>query len=633
MSRPARAGWLLVHPRGILLLFLLLASPFTLSAQDDDGIVVGRLTFIGIESISESRLRAVLATRQGSRLPWGPRHYFDRGRFEADLKRIAAFYADRGYPDARIAGFDVDLDAERNRVDVTVTVDEGEPVIVAAVLFSGFHVIPDARVARLSEQAALDVGRPRDRQLVLATLEMAVNELREHGYPYARVSTDEAAVAGDRSVRVVFVAEPGPIAHFDAVEIVGNETVSRRVIERQLTYRPGDLYRRSAVQISQRRLYGMALFEFVNIEAIDPDLQSPQVRTRVTVAEGDHQRFNIGVGYGTEEKARVDGEYQHVNFFGGARSAGVHGRWSSLDRGVRFDFLQPYFFTHRLSFGVEGQQWYTDTPAYRSVITGGKVTVMRRTGTTLAAASFVGEYTSSAISADALNDLTLRDELIALGLDPTSGRQEGALNAVAVDLQRSTADNILNARRGYQLALHLEKAGGILPGTFGYFMASADGRHYLPVSESVVLASRLQLGSIDAEADEPANVPFSKKYFLGGATSVRGWGRYEISPLSGSGLPIGGNSLFAASVELRAPLRGRFGGVLFLDGGNVWEDGWTLKLDDLLYATGAGLRYDTPVGPVRLDFGYQLNPETGLVVDGEPRDRRWRLHFSIGQAF
>jgi outer membrane protein insertion porin family/translocation and assembly module TamA len=351
------------------------------------------------------------------------------------------------------------------------------------------------------------------------------------------------------------------------------------------------------------------------------------------VAEGDHQRVNIGVGYGTEEKARVDGEYHHVNFFGGARSAGGHGRWSSLDRGVRFDFLQPYFFAPRLSFGVEGQQWYTDTPAYRSVITGGKVTVMRRTGSTLAAVSLVGEYTSSSISADALNDPALRDELIALGLDPTTGRQEGALNAVTLDLQRSTADNILNARRGYQLALHLEQTGRILPGTFAYFLASADGRHYLPVSESVVVASRLQLGSIDAVADEPANVPFSRKYFLGGATSVRGWGRYEISPLSGSGLPIGGTSLLALSVELRAPLHGRLGGVLFLDGGNVWEDAWTLQLDNLLYATGAGLRYDTPVGPIRLDVGYQLNAEPGLVVGGEPRDRRWRLHFSIGQAF
>jgi outer membrane translocation and assembly module TamA len=84
---------------------------------------------------------------------------------------------------------------------------------------------------------------------------------------------------------------------------------------------------------------------------------------------------------------------------------------------------------------------------------------------------------------------------------------------------------------------------------------------------------------------------------------------------------------------LRAILLGSLGGVVFLDGGNVWEDDWSVAVDDLRYAVGAGLRYVTPVGPVRVDWGYQLNPIDGLLVEGAPQERRWRLHFSIGQAF
>ena len=128
-------------------------------------------------------------------------------------------------------------------------------------------------------------------------------------------------------------------------------------------------------------------------------------------------------------------------------------------------------------------------------------------------------------------------------------------------------------------------------------------------------------------------MPFAKKYFLGGATSIRGWGRYEVSPLSASGLPLGGNSMLAFSEELRATLRGKLGGVLFFDAGNVWANASDVKLNELRYAVGPGLRYQTPIGPIRFDVGWQLNPIPGLQVNGEPQTRRWRLHFSIGQAF
>jgi outer membrane protein insertion porin family/translocation and assembly module TamA len=257
--------------------------------------------------------------------------------------------------------------------------------------------------------------------------------------------------------------------------------------------------------------------------------------------------------------------------------------------------------------------------------------VQRASPRTHASLSFSSEWTSSTIADEYLNDPELRDDLIALGLDPTTGKQEGTLSPVGLEASHTTADNILNPSKGYQVSGNAEVAGVLLPGTFNYYAVALDVRHYQPLA-NLVVATRVQVGNIDAAGTGAANVPFSKKYFLGGASELRGWGRYEISPLS-SGLPIGGNSLFAFSVEGRASLSGSFGGVLFLDGGNVWTDAWDLALDDLRYAVGAGLRYQTPVGPIRLDVGYQLNPIEGLLVNGEPQTRRYRFHFSIGQAF
>jgi len=621
--------------RSLPCVFLVALAVAAGGCKEEGTIRVHKLTFNGVKAVDQSELKNALATKQSSILPWGRKQYFDRSRFDADLKRIQAFYADRGYPDARVTGFDVKLNNKQDAVDVVVSIAEGDPIKVASLDFVGFDVIPASHLANLKKSVPLKVGQPRDRRLVVETHELALNELKDHGFPYAKVATNEDDTgATGRDANLSFTAQPGKLAHFGTIEIAGNKSVSDRVIRRELTFKPGELYARNLVQESQRRLYGMELFQFANIEPQNQELEPEEVPTRVTVAEGNHQRVNFGVGYGTEEKGRVDAEYRHLNFFGGARSAGAHVRYSSLDRGIRLDINQPYLFRPHLSLGGEGQDWYTFTPAYRSVVAGAKATVTHRANpNTSFAVSFTSEHDSSTVEPTVLNDPTLRNALIALGLNPVTGQQSGTLNALGFDFQHSTADNLLNAHHGYQVALHVEQAGRIVPGSFAYDSVSADGRHYLPIAgNNVVLASRLQLGNIQPASADPTRVPFAKKFFLGGATSVRGWGRYELSPLS-AGLPIGGNSMLAFSEEVRAMLHGNLGGVLFLDGGNVWADSWSIRLSDLRYAVGPGLRYQTPVGPIRFDFGYQLNPIPGLIVNGAPQSRRWRIHFSIGQAF
>ncbi len=127
-------------------------------------------------------------------------------------------------------------------------------------------------------------------------------------------------------------------------------------------------------------------------------------------------------------------------------------------------------------------------------------------------------------------------------------------------------------------------------------------------------------------------MPFFKRYFLGGASNLRGWGRFEVSPLV-DGKIVGGSSFLNMSTELRASVWRNLGVVLFLDAGNVWTNPWDLNLDDLRYDIGPGLRFKTPVGPFRFDVGYQLNPIPGLLVDGKEQKRPLRFHFSIGQAF
>jgi len=386
---------------------------------------------------------------------------------------------------------------------------------------------------------------------------------------------------------------------------------------------------------SQRKLYGLELFEFVNVESReDMAVQAPAVPVRVTVAEGKHHKVNMGVGYGTEEQGRARLRWDHVNFLGGARHAGFEGKWSSLDRGVRAEFREPFFLRPHFSLNFEGQAWQAAEPVYSLNSLGGRVTLRHQANSQNRwSVAFINEYQRSTVTREALEDFTIRDELIALGLDPRDGQSSGTLGAIAFDIDRNTTGSLLDARSGYVLNAHVEQAGKFVAGTWDYRAITSEARHYVSAGRRLVLANRVRMGTIDPIGDLEGNVPFYKRYFLGGASSLRGWGRFEVGPISGFGLPIGGHTMLEGSSEVRAPLTGKFGAVAFVDFGNVWSQPWDFDPGDLRYAAGPGLRYLTPIGPARVDFGYQLNPIQNLRVNGERERRHWRVHFSIGQAF
>lgn len=631
-------------PRTLLLCVLVAAA----GCKEEGGIKVSSFTFNGTNAVTPGQLKSVLATSASSILPWGDKHYFSRAQFEADLKRIVAFYKDRGYPDARVTSFDAKLNDAQTSVDITVEISEGEPILVQRVEFNGFEALPDQHRESLREELPLKAGQPLDRALLQASREASLDELRDHGYPYASVRIGEREGSADRGRVIVLTADTGPLAHFGEIEISGNTAVSDNIVRRQLTYRPGQLFRQSALQESQRKLYTPELFDFANVEVLRTEDQPVEVPTRVTVTEGKHQKVNFGVGYGTEEKARVQVDWRHVNFLGGARTAGVLARYSGLDRGVRLNFKEPYFFGPRNDLTLSAQSWHSDEPAFNLDTNGGRATISRRfrrgggpvlgsrPSTTLSL-TYANERETYRISQAALDDPTFRDELIALGLDPrpgpNAGRGGGTRSAISLDGGRNTTDNLLDARHGYVAAIHLEQAGSWLAGSYDYYEVTSELRLYRSLSDRLVVAGQARLGSIDAIGNPDVRVPFFKRYFLGGATNLRGWGRYEVAPLSGNGLPIGGHSFLNVSTEVRANVWRSLGVVLFLDAGNVWADPWDFALDDLRYDIGPGLRYQTPIGPIRADLGYQINRIPGLMVNGREQPRRFRFHFSIGQAF
>jgi outer membrane protein assembly complex protein YaeT len=606
-------------------------------------VEVQALKFEGVAQIEEDQLRDVLVTRASDWLPWAERRYFEAAVFAADLQRIVVFYRDRGFPRARVLGHETQLNGDGSGISLTIRIDEGAPVVIAGVELRRFGVLAEHE-AGLRDDLPVAVGRPVDVAALNAARKRAYDELTDHGYPNPAVEIERRDLDANRQL-VVLTATPGTLSYYGPIVIAGLKTVDEAVIRGRLDYRPGDLFRASDLLAAQRSLFALGLFDFVNVAPAPDQPGETGIPTTVTVTEGKRQRITFGVGYGNEEQARAQVDWRYLNFLGHARTLGVLARWSSLNRGIRPRVAHPQLFGSPFSSEVAGEWSHEDEPAYLLDSYGGTVTLTgefrrshahrrgERQSLWRVTPAYINAYTNYVVSDETLADPSQRDELIALGLDPDTGAGKGLLSSLMLDVERMTIDDLLAPRSGYSFKVHLATAGRSLQGDFNFVEAGVEGRRYFTIANRAVLATRLRASVLDAPAPTDQNVPLFKRYFLGGATSLRGWGRYEVGPTDESGLTLGGLTLLESSAELRFPIWRRLGGVGFVDAGNAWPAPWTMQADEIRADVGTGLRYLTPVGPARFDIAWQLTPIPGLQINGEPEARHWRVHVSVGQAF
>ncbi len=368
--------------------------------------------FTGVKAVTDGQLRSVLATTPSSRLPWGDKHYFSREQFNADLKRIEAFYKDRGFPDARVSSYDVQPNKDQTAVKITVTVSEGNPIRRRAHRLRRARAPPRAASAVARSKPSAEAGATAGPRALAG--EPRSDARRAEG---SRISVRERAawrrIPDRRTASESSRFTPSPERSRDSVRSTSKATPasSDRIIRRQLTFRPGQIYQQSKVLDSQRRLYNLELFQFASVKS-DTLEQAAEIPTKVTVKEGKHRKVNFCLGYGSEERARAEIDWRHVNFFGGARTADVVARYSGLDRGVKVNLTEPYFFSRNYSSTLSGQVWHSDEPAYVLDTTGGRADsdaevrprdrpwVRSRAGTPRRACPFTyaNEYESSVIT-------------------------------------------------------------------------------------------------------------------------------------------------------------------------------------------------------------------------------------------
>ncbi|HYU09482.1 MAG TPA: BamA/TamA family outer membrane protein [Gemmatimonadales bacterium] len=710
------------------MLLAALAASTVLSAQDQERVVRG-LSFDGNRAIDGLTLESVIATTKSSAwasrwyLRWlglGEKRYFNEVEFRRDVVRLILFYRQSGYMNAV-----VDTSVRRTSRDVYATfrIHEGEPVRVTRLDVTGLDGIFD--VAKLKRDLPLQVGDPFNRFLMQASADTIVSRLRNHGYPYAEVLRNFDSEAGILRAEVELDAQPGPRMRIGEVVIRGLRDVDTGTVRRVMSVRSGHGFRQDALYQTQRDLYGIGVFNSVNVALIDsvPPLGSvpsdSAVRVLVQLLEGPRHQVRLGGGYGSVECFRVQSGWAAHDFLGGARTLDLSGRVSKLggvpSGSTGLDQLCNPF----------GGRWTFDTLNYSVGLTLRQPAFLSRSH--VASIGFLAErhseftvYTREAIGGNADITFNARGRLpLTVGYAYSYGRTQasagvycflaGLCDAVSQDflrkrrgfgaitatLVRDRVNNVLDPSEGTLMTASLLHASRLVgsDSTYEFNRGELEIARYYPIGRRSVFAWRIRGGTIlprniKVSGQPVPYVPPDQRFYGGGPNSVRGYGRNQLGPqvylFIGDTLapdaidsaataraggekvfrgvqtrPTGGNTAIILNAELRLPspiLASRMRLGLFVDAGQVWERGTEIvSLSGMRVTPGAGVRFTTPLGPVRIDVAYNGYPaprgpllyQTSATADSVSEIRSsyppvranktfWQkliLQFAVGQVF
>ena len=579
--------------------------------ENDNQIVrISKIKIKGAENVSIKEIKEKIGTEFPSIRPWAKDPEFDEEILKDDMIRIQRLYADHGYYDAK-SEYKLKYNDKKDKVEVTIKIIEGQPVILQDLNID----IPDD----LNEDIKKDIldSLPIKLNKRFSSIKYQQSKalisdiLSNNGYPKAVVEGEAIVNRKEKWAKVSLKINPGLLYRFGSISAEGNEKIESHVITREATFEKGDIYSTKKLNDTQARIFQLGLFSSVLIDT-DIKEETTTADVKVKVRERKLGEVKVGAGFGTEDLFRGQIVWTKRNFFGGGRRLQLSASASFITQRFLVSLIQPYIIGGGSELAGSINFERDDFPGFEAGSIVGTVGVRKRFSQVFNA------FGSFNIQASRLSNVSNETELFI-------ERNNYFLTFFNFGITRNTTDNILNPTRGTVALFVLEPSFKTLGSQVNYIKGTVQLIGYKELL-NVVFAKSITVGFIQPfGGDGTFDVPIFKRFFAGGSTSMRGFAFQKLGPLDANEDPIGGNSLLVGNFEIRFPIYKDFGGVVFFDYGNVYKNEFDYRLDQLKYAPGAGLRYNTIIGPVRFDFGYALNPEPGI--------RRYQFFFSIGQAF
>jgi len=579
-------------------------------APEEPKIRISKIKVKGAKAVPVIEIEQSIGTDFPSIRFWRKKPAFDEEVLNDDMVRIKRLYANNGYYDAG-AAYELKYNKENTRVEITINITEGEPVVLQDVDIKYKGELAENIKKEIKEGIPLKVGKTFSPNGYQQSKGEISDILSNNGYPKAEIEGEALVNRKEKWARAKFVVTPGQIYKCGEIMVQGNKKVKSYIVEREAIFNEDDTYSLEKVNETQARIFQLGLFRSVVINPIYND-KDHIADLEIVVQERKHGSVKIGGGYGTEDKLRGQVVWTQRNFFGNGRRLEVSGKASFITQRIQTSVIQPYIIGRdsELTGSINFQR--DDVPSFkgRSFLS---ALSLRKT--------FKEHY--SAFGAANVQFSKIQDS--ATRTPEEQSRENFFLTYFNLGLERDTTDNILNPTKGTVVSTGLESSFTALGSDVNYLKGTIELRGYKKYRD-MVFAKRITVGVIQPFGDTGTfDIPIFKRFFAGGSVSMRGFPFQKLGPLDENNDPLGGNSLLVGSFEVRFPIYRDFGGVAFFDYGNVYPREWSFPIDEIKYAPGLGLRYDTIIGPIRFDVGYALNPEPGI--------RRVQFFISIGQAF
>ncbi|MBC2715108.1 MAG: BamA/TamA family outer membrane protein [Desulfobacteraceae bacterium] len=620
---------------------------------------VRHVDFVGINLIKENKLAQSLSVQAPPFWKfWESHPVVSKQDVEEDVLRIKQHYQSQGYYQATVEYFLTPVKPENKpprgkdsgispkqasnsskdieneivpEYDVTFKIVKGDPVIIRDIAINCLCEIEAIKEEQLREQFTIKTGRI----FVTADYEESkINikkSLGDKAYPFAKVTGRAMVDLNNNMADITFDIDPGLLYYFGDIRISGHEEfVREKVIRRAVTFKGGERYSDKELDKSRRNLFDLSIFKTAVIRTGDPNTDNQTVPIEVQVKPRKKQSVKLGVGYGTDDGLRLQTSWSYRNLTGRADIFSLRAKHSDIEENLRAEYKLPYFLSVRnnlitiVEYKREQEDYYT-LQQLRS-----DINIYRKLKRNWFAA--IGYN----LEMNRPKDINIED-LDGI-LDPRD-TEDYLVSSVRFNIQHNTIDDVLNARQGSAVIFSFEKASGALGSEIAYNRPGIEAKAFIPIPWGCVLSGRAEFRTME-ETEDTDYIPISKQFFLGGSKSVRGYEYEKLGVIDENDVlvDISGLSSFLCNVELRYPIYKKLSGVVFLDMGFLGLDSYTFDLKNLRYTSGLGLRINTIIGPIQLDWGYKLNPakstasDDPILIDFFETDR-WYIHFNIGQAF